>query len=669
MSDPVTWTADADSPSFEQLNALRLLLEETSSYAEESIGLYRDEESGGYFHLMRSVVQGTKKPGDFSKASTATCLALVRAAELHPPSREECQGLSHEIVNGDWHSAGLDPDNPFTVSFLLEALHDLKALGASLSEADLDVVRAKLDVLRASFTNGGVSITPYPPTAFLTFKSVKALLDWDGLDSELRTQVQGWAQNALHEESVLISAAAEDADVFELAYAALTLSATTQLQAMTPPQRSVVTFAIKQFVSSQTSRGNWPRSRPLFLYPKLGSAYCYDYELLVHLLADKQLRPLLSNHIACLHSAAEALERKRFPLGPGAYGWSSGHLRQVSSAESWSTASVFHYCFELERLVSDGIRRVLFEYVGERPPPLEADVAPTPVAKIDPDRFLDSPLEQDGVKLSLIHVLEKNFLTPLVDHVDGVERGHPFPRGVPTSAILFGPPGTSKTKLASLIAEALGWPLLKLDPSHLTRGGLDRLHAEAYRLFDMLTACERTVVLLDEFDELVRERDMPNEVLSRFLTTTMLPKLAALSDRRRIVLLLATNHVESFDAAIKRPGRFDMIVPVLPPTLEAKLAKSDWLVVRDKLVDFGIDPTNASTDLVATQLGDLTYAEFESIVDTVLRAHNVDRLRADVQTAHMRATMAQKVGGADVLTWTDRMAAESARIRIPVING
>ena len=160
--------------------------------------------------------------------------------------------------------------------------------------------------------------------------------------------------------------------------------------------------------------------------------------------------------------------------------------------------------------------------------------------------------------------------------------GQPFSSDTPTSAILYGPPGTSKTELAKLIANALGWPLLSLDPSHLTRDGLDRLHAETHNVFSMLAAAEEVVVLLDEFDELVLDRSEPMvDTSSRFLTTAMLPKIAALASRRRIVYLLATNHIERFDDAISRQGRFDLVVPVMPPSLDAKLAH--WPMVAQKL--------------------------------------------------------------------------------------
>jgi AAA+ superfamily predicted ATPase len=76
----------------------------------------------------------------------------------------------------------------------------------------------------------------------------------------------------------------------------------------------------------------------------------------------------------------------------------------------------------------------------------------------------------------------------------------------PMSLIFFGPPGTSKTVLAQRIADAVQWPLLPVNPSAFVKNGIEGVYAEAERVFGMLAILERVVVLLDEFDEMVRER-------------------------------------------------------------------------------------------------------------------------------------------------------------------
>lgn len=649
---------------FQELNDTRLLLEQNLNCALASLAKYRDDVSGGFTHLLAQ----PKESGDFSKASTSTCLAFLDAAGLWTGDwAKKSLNLRNAIIGGRWGSSGLEENNPFTIAFLLEALHVLRNAGAApSSESDSDgstqaaLVAEKISLLQDAVATGGVAIDPYPPTAFLTYKAVHALQLWGGLRDELAVTVRDWAWRMLNEESVLVASGSQNADVFELAYSVLVASAVARLQDMTPPQRDTIAYTLGQFFDAQSADGAWPRSRPLFLYPRLGNAYCYKYELLVHLLTDHQLRPLMLPRLEHLIVAARALERDRFPLGPGAWGWSSGHLRQVTSAESWSTASVFHYCHVLSDLVGEAVRYEVFDYVGETSSMVDSGERPDPEVVINPNRFLDSDIVfENGYKESLTKVLVDSFLRPLIDNIPAVRRGQPLPPGVPLSGILYGPPGTSKTQLADIIADALAWPLLKLDPSHLTRVGLDQLHAETYRLFSMLGAAERMVVLLDEFDELVREREGPNEALSRFLTTAMLPKLTALRERRKLVFLLATNHVEVFDSAISRPGRFDMIVPVLPPRLDAKLAR--WPEVATNVgrlkIDFGTDTP------LRDRLADLTYAEFQSVSQRLAVASDVREFRAIATDIWNKCTM--ELAGADGTKWRDRLAAESRRIRIP----
>jgi ATPase family associated with various cellular activities (AAA) len=393
--------------------------------------------------------------------------------------------------------------------------------------------------------------------------------------------------------------------------------------------------------------------------------------LLVQLLSERQLRPFVFPHLGGLRKAAWALDARRVPLEAGerALGWSSEHHGKDFEAESWPTASVFHFCFELGRLVSDAIRRDVFEYVDVpyEEPTLEPPAGP-PL-----DGLMDSYVEHGDDKDSLKSVLNEQFLKPILDERDLVRDGRSFGRKTKVSAIIYGPPGTSKTRLAGMLAQALGWPLLALDPSHLTRRGLDNVHAEADALFSRLRLCDQTVVLLDEFDELVREREVAGEYQSRFLTTAMLPKIAALHTRRRLVYIVATNHLEQFDAAISRPGRFDVIVPVMPPTADGKFKKWPALAHARDVLQEATPPVD-----VTPAIGELTYAEAEELAERVDGLDDDDGLRDVIEKARMGATVNQDVldpgvatkdakaepsqdGAAE--TWKDRIRSQQSKIR------
>lgn len=60
---------------------------------------------------------------------------------------------------------------------------------------------------------------------------------------------------------------------------------------------------------------------------------------------------------------------------------------------------------------------------------------------------------------------------------------------------------------------------------------------------------------------------------TQFLITVMLPKLAELHDHGESMFFMATNHQDRFDRALKRAGRFDLLLCVGPPLMQEKINK------------------------------------------------------------------------------------------------
>lgn len=79
------------------------------------------------------------------------------------------------------------------------------------------------------------------------------------------------------------------------------------------------------------------------------------------------------------------------------------------------------------------------------------------------------------------------------------------------------------------------------------------------------------VVFFDEMDALAQRREQGLDVTRQLLTTSMLPKLSMLHDEKRVLFFMATNHQRNFDEAIKRPGRFDLLIHMTPPTWSKKI--------------------------------------------------------------------------------------------------
>ena len=142
------------------------------------------------------------------------------------------------------------------------------------------------------------------------------------------------------------------------------------------------------------------------------------------------------------------------------------------------------------------------------------------------------------------------------------------------SAILFGPPGTAKTTVVAAIAKRLGWGFVTIDTSTFLQDGMSNVASRISYVFERLLALDRVVVLFDEIEEFVLDRSNPSLMMeSRMLTTAMLTKLADLRGKRRVAFFIATNRLTALDAAVTRPGRFDMQLFVGTPNLPARMSR------------------------------------------------------------------------------------------------
>ncbi len=656
---------------FPDLEKLRRFLEaEIRPYQVVSLGNYHDAISNGFHHK-----HDDPRTNHFSTASTATCIASLvatgawraptssgKAAAPEPKWGERSEQLAIALLKGPWSSAKLPEDNPFTTAFVLEAVTLLESVAPSPLQIDPVRVRHAEDILLKAVEHGKASIQEYPPSAYLTQLAVRVLRSRGKLDdapgSQIVRKVLEWAWREIDHQIALSIAGSKSADVFQLAYSIILAAALSAPDEATPDQSLILAAALHHLFEQQLPDGSWPRSQPLFHYPGVGSAYCFEYEMLVQLLQQGQLRDKLLRYLPNLSNAAYSLRDTAFRLRPGGVAWTSGHHPQLPGPESWSTASVYHFAHVLDRLVAEAIRRAVFEYLDTPYAPPQAP-STAPVFASD---FLDCEIQLEGKAQSLRETILHRFVMPIAASAKRVSEGRALPEDTAMSAILFGPPGTSKTELTKKIAEYLHWPRLTVDPSHFVRRGMDNVQAEADRLFGMFAVAESIVVLLDEFDEMVKDRNLATEILSRFLTTAMLPKLATINKNRRLAFIVATNHIEHFDLAISRHGRFDVIAQVMCPTLDEKL--KEWPKVAEALAKWKIKPEKD----VAKHISALTFLEFKTLAPRLAVASSAADLLQLLTEAHESCTLNTKADPREdkkPVKWSEVCHEQESKIRFP----
>jgi len=133
--------------------------------------------------------------------------------------------------------------------------------------------------------------------------------------------------------------------------------------------------------------------------------------------------------------------------------------------------------------------------------------------------------------------------------------------------LLHGEPGTGKSMLAKALARECQSHFIGMSGPEVIRGVYGESEKRLRNIFDEARRNAPTVLFIDEIDSLVPSRDEVQGELEKRLVTQFLTLMDGLTDRGQVIVIGATNRLDSIDVAVRRPGRFDREIECPIPTL------------------------------------------------------------------------------------------------------
>ena len=134
----------------------------------------------------------------------------------------------------------------------------------------------------------------------------------------------------------------------------------------------------------------------------------------------------------------------------------------------------------------------------------------------------------------------------------------------PKGVLLYGPPGTGKTLIARAVANEVDAHFQTISGPEVVSKYKGESEERLREAFEEAEANAPAILFVDEIDSIAGQRDedadMENRVVAQLLTL-----LDGLEDRGRVVVIGATNRVDSIDPALRRGGRFDREIEIGVP--------------------------------------------------------------------------------------------------------
>jgi SpoVK/Ycf46/Vps4 family AAA+-type ATPase len=255
-------------------------------------------------------------------------------------------------------------------------------------------------------------------------------------------------------------------------------------------------------------------------------------------------------------------------------------------------------------------------------------------APVDIERHSGVRLDDVAGMREVKERLELAFLGPMRNQ----DLAAAFGKSLRGGLLLYGPPGVGKTYLARALAGEMGAAFTSVSLADILDSWLGAAEKNIKNVFEFARRNSPCVLFFDEVDALGQRRSKIGAGWTgmRGAVQQLLTEMDSVGSQNDGVFILgATNAPWDIDPALRRPGRFDRTVLVVPPDVEAR---TEILHAQlDRRPISGIDLAvivRATEDFSGADLAHLCESAAELALADSMRAGEIRPLAmADFETA------------------------------------
>ncbi|MFC7230993.1 AAA family ATPase [Saliphagus sp. GCM10025308] len=177
----------------------------------------------------------------------------------------------------------------------------------------------------------------------------------------------------------------------------------------------------------------------------------------------------------------------------------------------------------------------------------------------------------------------------------------------PSGVLLYGPPGTGKTLIARAVANEVEANFVTISGPEIMSKYKGESEEQLRRTFQEARENAPTIIFFDEIDSIAGTRDDDGDAENR-IVGQLLTLMDGLDARGEVIVIGATNRVDSIDPALRRGGRFDREIQIGVPDM---VGRREILEVHTRGMPLAED---VNVDKIASRTHGFVGADLDSVV-------------------------------------------------------